>query len=222
MKNDITKFLSCKLQIACWLVALFILLMIGFRSCSLRKDVVHHTYVYQPLNVDSLSKPPFLLRVRSDSVLTQLDSRVSQLETARDRDIDGVRQEVQNQINLISSWISIWLALIGFSGVLIPLAFQLKLRRDDEKKMQKTVAELQKKSDEVISKMKETVAELKKEVEEAISGMDVKVAELQRKSDEAISKMKETLAEQQTKVEEVISGMDKKEAELRKHNEKQL
>lgn len=78
----------------------------------------------------------------------------------QDRLINDFRQEMNNNINKINTWLAYGIGIIGLLGVFIPLAIQIKFNSDEE--------EISKERKEEFSKMKEDFEKLKIKIEQQV------------------------------------------------------
>lgn len=63
-----------------------------------------------------------------------LNYRIDSIAKISDNLINDVRQETNNNIDKSNTWISFWLAIIAFVGVIIPWVWQIRLNRDEARK----------------------------------------------------------------------------------------
>jgi hypothetical protein len=90
------------------------------------------------------------------SEITALEKRVKTLEYQDGRLVDDIRQETNNNINVLNGWLSFWIGILALMGVFIPLVFQYKKNKDDEQKMKEMQKQFQRQQDEYLALMNST------------------------------------------------------------------
>lgn len=83
--------------------------------------------------VDSLNRIDIIL----------LKERVKTLERLNGNLVDDIRQETNNNINILNGWLSFWIGLLALVGVFLPMALQYQLKREEEQRLNKLRIEIQ-------------------------------------------------------------------------------
>lgn len=122
------------------------------------------------------------LKCISQSKVDDIEKRVAALEQEEHRFIDDLRDETNNQINMINIWVSLWLGIISFLGILLPLVYQLKQRKFDEKKIDDAINHLKESNQNGVNQLNADFEKLKKErIDKALSDIDSTKCQLDAK-----------------------------------------
>lgn len=97
----------------------------------------------------------------------------------QDRLINDFRQEMNNNINKINTWLAYGIGIIGLLGVFIPLAIQIKFNSDEQ--------EISKERKEEFSKMKEDFEKLKIKIEQQAMLQNQKIQTIMRDQTEVFT-----------------------------------
>lgn len=69
-------------------------------------------------------------------IQAELDRRQRWLATSNDKIVEDLRQETNNTINKVNSWLGFWIALIGIFGVVTPAIAEYKFKVFNEKELE--------------------------------------------------------------------------------------
>lgn len=108
-----------------------------------------------------------------------LQSRTDSLARENKRLNDDIRQETNNIVNKMNAWLAFWIAALAFVGVIIPIALQFKLYREEKDKAREFRDSLRKELDDVIRSNVKRVDEVEKELTDQQSSS---IAEFERKN----------------------------------------
>jgi hypothetical protein len=140
--------------------ALCIFYAIGCKYPLESRKIQQPVYIYKTAVPDSVST-----KVKDYLSLADLEMRLTKIEAEENRFIDELREETNNQINLVSGWITIWLGFIALLGIFLPMVYQFKLRRIDEQKIKDEIIRIRSYWREQLNEIKKERDDLKNEVE---------------------------------------------------------
>jgi hypothetical protein len=72
-----------------------------------------------------------------------LEERVKTLEWLNEHLVDDIRQETNNNINILNGWLSFWIGLLALVGVFLPMVYQYKVKKEEEQRLSKLRIEIQ-------------------------------------------------------------------------------
>lgn len=130
-----------------------------------------------PVRISESSKDS----ISADSANQILREIVRQQAETRTHNADlilDVRQEVNNNLDRISIWLTIWVAILGLLGVFIPLFMQFTVFKNEKSRIDETIAKADNKLIEIEQKADKDIKEAKQEVMAIASQEHVK--EIQR------------------------------------------
>lgn len=165
------------------------------------------------LSVNDISlKPFFVLPNKPDSsgnyILTEgqlkgLSSHINFLTKQVEKEVDRTKEEVGRDIDRLNTWVSIWIGVIGFLGIFIPIVLNIDVsKRASEAKEEagKAIRESEKaksnsemaskEANEALGKINGAQSQINK-----IDGLEEKAENASRKSDNAIEKAEKALSD---------------------------
>lgn len=136
--------------------------------------------------LDSLENIRPLTETRRDSIIEVV--RCSQLMLLRQQEIlvDDVRQEMNNNINKMNTWLGFTVGLLSVLGVFIPLALQHRMNNQDEEKF-RTLALNQ---EDKLKKLKSQILDEEKQRNTDAQKMEESRASVMRGIEKDMSKLR--------------------------------
>lgn len=126
------------------------------------QDLDFHPYFVLPNKSDSLGN--YLL---TQNQLNDLKSHIDFLTKQVDVEADKVKQEIGRDIDRLNTWVSIWIGILGFFGIFIPIFINYELRKDTN--------EAKRKSEEATDSLKKAKPQLDK-----VDGLETKVENIEK------------------------------------------
>lgn len=113
-------------------------------------DIQRENRISRPVAADSTKsatqthpakqKNTTIQETRTGNNLSELESRLSRLETEHDTLINDIRQETNSNIDKINLWLAIWICIIGVFAVFIPLLIQYRLYTVNRERLNQEMA----------------------------------------------------------------------------------
>lgn len=151
------------------------------------------------LVVDDLSLKPFFVLPNSpdssgnyiltDNQINELKSHIYYLTKQVETEVDRAKIEVGRDIDRLNIWVSIWIGVIGFLGIFIPIILNIDISRraseakEEANKAKSDSEKAQKKSTEAFKKITDAQPQIDK-----IDNLEEEVKDAVYKSSEAITK----------------------------------
>jgi hypothetical protein len=184
----------------------------------------------QYLNDDTLQfkeidiKPFFVLPNKSDkngnyllteSQLNDLKEHLDFLTRQIDAQVDKMKEEVNHDIDRLNTWVTIWIGIIGFLGIFIPIVINIDTSRSAERATEKSDTAF-KKADEACEKLETARKEIDKipAIEQRIGEATTKLAAITSQSEVANTKSIEANSkanEAETKAANALNRTEKQE-----------
>lgn len=121
--------------------------------------------------------------------LNELKGHLEFLTKQVDIEVDKAKEEVGRDIDRLNMWVTIWIGVIGFLGIFIPIIINIDIAKSTEKAAEKSdTASL--KAEEAIKKIdgaKEKIDKIEG-IETRVNGAETKLGEIERKTGEAETK----------------------------------
>jgi hypothetical protein len=112
-----------------------VILSSAVRIFPLHADTCHIIPVYT-LAEDSVMQSSLSIDSLDKREVWVLKERVNKLEQLNERLVDDIRQETNNNINILNGWLTFWMGLLALVGVFLPMVFQYKMKKEDEQKLE--------------------------------------------------------------------------------------
>src|SRR5690606_29123492 len=123
--------------------------------------------------------------VLTETQLNELKNHIEFLAKQVDLEVDRAKEEVGKDIDRLNMWVTIWIGVIGFLGIFIPIIFNIDTAKSVERAIEKS-NEAQSKSNDAIGKINAAQNKIDK-----IEGIEIKVNEAENKIDGIVSKVNE-------------------------------
>jgi len=123
--------------------------------------------------------------VLTESQLTELKNHIEFLTKQVDLEVDRTKEEVGKDIDRLNMWVTIWIGVIGFLGIFIPIIINIDTAKNAERAIEKS-NEAETKSNDAIGKINAAQNKIDK-----IEGIEIKVNEAENKIDGIVSKVNE-------------------------------
>ncbi len=165
-------------------------------------DFLLAKYLRDTTHKESKISPYFILPSKLDKEgryslteeqLTELKGHIDFLTKQVDIEVERTKEEVGRDIDRLNTWVSIWIGVIGFLGIFIPIVINLDVLKSVSD-ASKTADEAKTKADEAQQKSaialqkindKEDAINKIDGIESRISGTETKLGELETKSGKA-------------------------------------
>ncbi|WP_139327689.1 hypothetical protein [Zobellia uliginosa] len=162
--------------------------------------VLTDKYLYnRELSIDEITlKPFFILPNKPDSSgnyiltekqLNELKAHIDFLTKQVEKEVDRTKEEVGRDIDRLNTWVSIWIGVIGFLGIFIPIVLNLDVsKRASEAKAYSEMAKSDaNKASERANKALDIINNAQPQIDK-IDGLEEKVTNADSKSKSAFSK----------------------------------
>lgn len=149
----------------------------------------------------------------SETQLNELKNHIEFLTKQVDLEVDRTKEEVGKDIDRLNMWVTIWIGVIGFLGIFIPIIINIDTAKSAEKATEKS-DEAFKKSDEAIGKINAAQSKIDK-----IDGIETKVSEAESKIDGIVSKVNEAETKSNNIEKKASEASEKAENALNKTKE---
>jgi hypothetical protein len=143
--------------------------------------------------------------ILTETQLNELKNHIEFLAKQVDLEVDRTKEEVGKDIDRLNMWVTIWIGVIGFLGIFIPIIINIDTAKSAEKATEKS-EEAFKKADEAVDKINAAQSKIEK-----IEGIETKVSEAESKIAGIVSKVND--AETKLKVAETKASEAFKAAE---------
>src|SRR5690606_5145259 len=137
--------------------------------------------------------------VLTESQLTELKNHIEFLTKQVDLEVDRTKEEVGKDIDRLNMWVTIWIGVIGFLGIFIPIIINIDTAKSAEKATEKS-DEAFKKADEAVTKINTAQSKIDK-IETKVSDAENKISDIVSKTDDA----KKNTTEASEKAENALS-----------------
>jgi len=121
--------------------------------------------------------------ILTETQLNELKNHIEFLAKQVDLEVDRTKEEVGKDIDRLNMWVTIWIGVIGFLGIFIPIIINIDTAKSAEKATEKS-EEAYKKSDEAVDKINAAQSKIDK-----IEGIETKVSEAESKIVDIVSKV---------------------------------
>lgn len=121
----------------------------------------------------------------TETQLNELKNHIEFLTKQVDLEVDRTKEEVGKDIDRLNMWVTIWIGVIGFLGIFIPIIINIDTAKSAERAIEKS-NEAETKSIEAIGKINAAQSKIDK-----IEGIETKVSEAESKIDGIVSKVNE-------------------------------
>jgi len=162
--------------------------------------VLTDKYLYdRELSIDEITlKPFFVLPNKPDSSgnyiltekqLNELKAHIDFLTKQVEKEVDRTKEEVGRDIDRLNTWVSIWIGVIGFLGIFIPIVLNLDVskRASEAKADSETAKSDANKASERANKALDIINNAQPQIDK-IDGLEEKVTNADSKSKSAFSK----------------------------------
>lgn len=145
------------------------------------QDIDFHPYFVLPNKSDSVGN-----YILTQSQLNDLKNHLDFLTKQVDVEADKIKQEVGRDIDRLNTWVSIWIGILGFFGIFIPVFINYELRKDteDAKIKSNTAKEKAEKALEAIENAKPEIKKVK-ELASKIGDLEGKLPDIVKQSNSA-------------------------------------
>lgn len=146
--------------------------------------------------------------ILKESQLTELKNHIEFLTKQVDLEVDRTKEEVGKDIDRLNMWVTIWIGVIGFLGIFIPIIINIDTAKSAERAIEKS-NEAETKSNDAIGKINAAQNKIDK-----IDGIETKVSEAESKIDGILSKVNDAetkSSEASTKAENALSKIKETE-----------
>lgn len=173
--------------------------------------------------------------VGQDSISKKLEAiRCNQLHVLDQQDklINDFRQEMNNNINKVNTWLAYAIGIMGLVGVFIPIVIQFKIRSDEKERIEKEEQELKEKMNELDEASRKNEAIVGQKLQEYKDNMAQWIAQekertgrLQEELERKILQMNQQFAQGEDKLNQHIQEQKKEtstwvdQCEERMHNQ---
>ena len=120
--------------------------------------------------------------VLSETQLNELKNYIEFLVKQVDIEVDRAKEEVGKDIDRLNMWVTIWIGVIGFLGIFVPIIINIDTAKSAERAIEKS-NEAQNKSSEAIGKIDAAQGKIDK-----IEGIETKVNNVESKINGIVSK----------------------------------
>ena len=175
--------------------------------------------------------------VGKDSISMKLETiRCNQLHLLeqQDRLIDDFRQEMNNNINKINTWLAYAIGIMGLVGVFIPIVIQFKIRSDEKELTDKNLMEFKEKMEEFDGlaqrnegRINQGIKDFKEEIAEEIIKVDRQMQEQREDLEKKFQQLDQLYIQEDNKIyhhlqelkKDVSAWLLKCDEEARRHQE---
>lgn len=140
--------------------------------------------------------------VLTETQLNELKNHIEFLAKQVDLEVDRAKEEVGKDIDRLNMWVTIWIGVIGFLGIFIPIIINIDTAKSAERAIEKS-NEAQTKSIEAIGKIDAAQSKIDKieGIETKVNDAETKINDIVTKTDEA----KKNATEASEKAESALS-----------------
>ena len=175
--------------------------------------------------------------IGKDSISMKLETiRCNQLHLLeqQDRLIDDFRQEMNNNINKINTWLAYAIGIMGLVGVFIPIVIQFKIRSDEKELTDKNLKEFKEKMEEFDrlaqrneGRINQGIKDFKEEIAEEIIKVDRQMQEQRDDLEKKFQQLDQLYIQEDNKIyhhlqeqkKDVSAWLLKCDEEARRHQE---
>lgn len=138
----------------------------------------------------------------TETQLNELKNHIEFLAKQVDLEVDRAKEEVGKDIDRLNMWVTIWIGVIGFLGIFIPIIINIDTAKSAERAIEKS-NEAQTKSIEAIGKIDAAQSKIDKieGIETKVNDAETKINDIVKKTDEA----KKNATEASEKAENALS-----------------
>lgn len=124
--------------------------------------------------------------VLTETQLNELKNHIEFLAKQVDLEVDRAKEEVGKDIDRLNMWVTIWIGVIGFLGIFIPIIINIDTAKSVERAIEKS-NEAQTKSIEAIGKIDaaQTKIDTIEGIEKKVNDAETKINDIVTKTDEA-------------------------------------
>lgn len=151
--------------------------------------------------------------ILKESQLNELKNHIEFLTKQVDLEVDRTKEEVGKDIDRLNMWVTIWIGVIGFLGIFIPIIINIDTAKSAERAIEKS-NEAETKSIEAIGKINAAQSKIDK-----IEGIETKVSEVESKIDGIVSKVNEAEIKSNNIEKKASEASEKAENALNKTKE---
>lgn len=130
--------------------------------------------------------------ILTDAQLNDLKEHLDFLTKQVDIEVDKAKEEIGRDIDRLNNWVTIWIGVIGFLGIFIPVIINIDTSRNAEKASEKSDAAYNK-SEEALTKINTAEPQIKKidGIEEQITSSERRIGEIEKLAGAAEGKANE-------------------------------
>lgn len=151
--------------------------------------------------------------ILTETQLNELKNHIEFLAKQVDLEVDRTKEEVGKDIDRLNMWVTIWIGVIGFLGIFIPIIINIDTAKSAERAIEKS-NEAETKSNEAIGKINAAQSKIDK-----IEGIETKVSEAESKIDGIVSKVNEAETKSNNIEKKASEASEKAENALNKTKE---
>lgn len=124
--------------------------------------------------------------VLTETQLNELKNHIEFLAKQVDLEVDRAKEEVGKDIDRLNMWVTIWIGVIGFLGIFIPIIFNIDTAKSVERAIEKS-NEAQSKSIEAIGKIDaaQTKIDTIEGIEKKVNDAETRINDIVTKTDDA-------------------------------------
>lgn len=141
--------------------------------------------------------------VLTETQLNELKNHIEFLAKQVDLEVDRAKEEVGKDIDRLNMWVTIWIGVIGFLGIFIPIIINIDTAKSVERAIEKS-NEAQTKSIEAIGKIDAAQTKI-----DTIEGIEKKVNDAETKINDIVTKTDEAKKNATTASEKAESALNK-------------
>lgn len=123
--------------------------------------------------------------ILSEIQLNELKNHIEFLAKKVDLEVDKTKEEVGRNIDRLNTWVTIWIGVIGFLGIFIPIIINIDTAKSVERATEKS-EEAFNKADDAVKKINTAQSKIDK-----IEGIETKVSDAENKINDIVSKTDE-------------------------------
>jgi hypothetical protein len=119
----------------------------------------------------------------TEAQLNDLKGHLDFLTKQVDVEVDNAKEEIARDIDRLNNWVTIWIGVIGFLGIFIPVIINIDTSRNAEKAAEKSETAFNK-SEEAITKINNAQPKIDKidSIEKRIDSSETKIGEIETKA----------------------------------------
>lgn len=158
--------------------------------------------------------------ILSETQLNELNNHIEFLTKQVDLEVDRAKEEVGRDIDRLNMWVTIWIGVIGFLGIFIPIIINIDTAKSAERAIEKS-NEAEAKSNEAETKSNEAIGKINAAQSkiDKIEGIETKVSDAERKIDGIVSKVNDAETKSKDAVKKASEASEKAENALSKTKE---